>query len=860
MDFIIDKQVKSQLAGLMRRGGHYQRAAETVKRVFGDITLKAENPLVGLNTTNHGESRIKNAVKYDLNGFCRLITIQRDNACLIVFLGDHEECESWLNGHKGLTIGIDDNGELKPVYISEDLSTPETRIYNDSDYSNGALVQKLGETYLNVVFEGLPGKLKKMFENFDSLVEEDEILETCELVSDHKRSELLFDTFIQLRAGDVDNAKNRILFYKDEIKALEAVDEEVLENIKSNDEYLRFDDMEPEDLQILMDNKSWHEWMLFMHPSQRQVVEMDFSGPARLLGVSGSGKTAIIVKRAVRLAKKYPGEKILVLTLNRSLASLIKNLVDLLLDCQPDKDQLESQIRVTSYWEFCRTFLIENAESEMDKKIYDDFVHKHNDSIEDEWEEYYQCKNNNSDAEILFNLHKSLLSRGIYPQSYIKQEFDWVRSAFSKEERIKYLEVEREGRHIPLGKENREDILNGLAGWEDYMRFVGVTDYLGLSQSILQHMEKIKPDYRSVLVDEMQDFGTIELMVIRKLCEEKENDLFLSGDIAQVVHTKHHKITQAGIKIAGQNYLKITKNYRNSREILAAAYDVFKKNTDFSSYSSGDFEILNPEFANFSSPRPFLRKTSKLSNGFNFSLAYLKGILDEKKNEKGCIAICGYSYYDILSIGLAQNLPVLDGKMDLGMNSIFLSDLDNTKGFEFDRMIIINCNDGIIPNPDQPKEEWFRDISKLYVAMTRAKRELVVSFNEKVSTLFKNSLEFFTQDEWIDHVAFDQIGTYEIPEPKIDEISNGFQKLKGKEFLYTHKAIGLSSEAQLKLIDVVNGTHTTDHKNKVLAFRTMGALKSQIESRAKDVPQLTKIFGSVVFPEIALKLTDEKKE
>jgi hypothetical protein len=856
MEFIIDKKVKGQLAGLMSRGGHYQGAAETVKKVFGDISLKADNPLAGLSTTNHGETRVKHVVKYDLRGFCRLITIQRDNACLIVFLGDHDQCESWLNGHKGLNIGIDENGELKPVYISDNLSTPDTRINIDSDYSNGELVKKLGDSYLGILFEGLPGMLKNMFEKFDSLVEEDVILGTCELVADQKRAELLFDTFIQLRAGDVDNAKNRIHFYKDEIKTLDAVGEEVLENIKSNDEYLRFDDMEPEDLQILMDNKSWHEWMLFMHPAQRKVVEMDFSGPARLLGVSGSGKTAIIVKRALRLAKKYPGEKILVLTLNRSLASLIKNLVDLLLDGQPNKQELESQIRVTSYWEFCRTFLIENAKSEMEKKIYDDFVHKHNDSIEDEWEEYYQCKNNNPDAEILFNLHKSLLSRGIYPQSYIKQEFDWIRSAFSKEERNKYLEIEREGRHIPLGKENRDDILKALAGWEEYIGFVGVTDYLGLSQSILHHLDKINPTYRCILVDEMQDFGTIELMVIRKLCEENENDIFLSGDIAQVVHTKHHKITQAGIKIAGQNYLKITKNYRNSREILAAAYDVFKKNTDFSSSSSGEFEILNPEFANFSSPKPFLRQTSSLSNGFNFSLAYLKSILDEKKNEKGCIAICGYSYYDILSIGKTQNLPVLDGKMDLGMNSIFLSDLDNTKGFEFDRMIIINCNEGILPNPDQPKEEWFRDISKLYVAMTRAKRELVISYNEKVSSLFKDSLDFFTQDKWIDHVAFDQIGTYEVPEPKIDEISNGYQKLKGKEFLYTHRAIGLSPEAQQKIIDVVNGTHTTDQKNKVLAYRTIGTLKTQIESRARDLPQLTKIFGPVVFPEIESRIKE----
>lgn len=854
MQYIIDKQVKEQVSNLNKRGGQYQKAAETVKRVFGDISLKTENPFAGLSTTNHGETRIKNTVKYDLNGFCRLITIKVDNTCIIKFLGNHDECEKWLDRNKGLKIVIGKNGELDHILVTDDFKDPEKRIFDESDYSEGRLYRKLGDWYCDYIFENLPPLIVKMLKEFDSLVEENEILELCELIQEPGKAELIFDVFIGLRAGDIDQAKNRIRFHQDEFKLLENASKEELERINSNDEYLRFDDMEPEDLKILMDNKSWHEWMLFMHPAQRKVVELDFSGPARLLGVSGSGKTAIIVKRAVRLAKKYPGEKVLVLTLNRSLASLIYNLVELNLDSQKNKEMLKEQIRVTSYWEFCRSFLIDKAFDEMEKKIYNDFVDKHLDSIEDEWEDFYQCKNNNRDAEILFNLHRSLLSRGVFPQSYIKQELDWIRSAFSKEERDKYLDVERESRHIPLQKDNREDILKALEGWEDYMRFVGVTDYLGLSQSILSHLDDIKAEYRCVLVDEMQDFGTIELKVIRKLCEENENDLFLSGDIAQVVHTKHHKITQAGIKIAGQNYLKITKNYRNSREILAAAYDVFKKNTDEVTYSTGDFEILSPEFANFSSPKPFLRKTSSLSNGFNFSLAYLQSILDNNRNEKGCIAICGYSYYDVLGIGKDLDLPVLDGKMDLSENSIFLSDLDNTKGFEFDRMIIINCNDGVIPNPSQPKEEWFRDISKLYVAMTRAKRELIISYNEEVSSLFSQSMEYFSNDLWVDHIETNQIADYEIPEPKIEVNSNESHKMQGREFLYTQKAVGLSPDAQQKLIDIVNGTHTTDQKNKILAYRTIGALKSQIESRSRDLPQLTKIFGPVVFPEIENKI------
>jgi superfamily I DNA and RNA helicase len=65
-----------------------------------------------------------------------------------------------------------------------------------------------------------------------------------------------------------------------------------------------------------------------MHPEQERCVDVDFSASSKLLGVSGSGKTCVLVKRAVRLANKYPSEKVLVVTLNRSLANLIKELVD----------------------------------------------------------------------------------------------------------------------------------------------------------------------------------------------------------------------------------------------------------------------------------------------------------------------------------------------------------------------------------------------------------------------------------------------------------------------------------------------------------------------------------------------------
>ena len=64
-----------------------------------------------------------------------------------------------------------------------------------------------------------------------------------------------------------------------------------------------------------------------MHPEQEKYVIADYNGPAKLSGVSGSGKTAIAIARAIRLAKKYSKEKILILTLNTALADLISDIV-----------------------------------------------------------------------------------------------------------------------------------------------------------------------------------------------------------------------------------------------------------------------------------------------------------------------------------------------------------------------------------------------------------------------------------------------------------------------------------------------------------------------------------------------------
>ena len=72
-------------------------------------------------------------------------------------------------------------------------------------------------------------------------------------------------------------------------------------------------------------NSPWEKWMVFLHPSQREIVDRDFAGPARVAGSAGTGKTVVALHRAVRLAKTSPNAPVLLATFSDPLAASLAN-------------------------------------------------------------------------------------------------------------------------------------------------------------------------------------------------------------------------------------------------------------------------------------------------------------------------------------------------------------------------------------------------------------------------------------------------------------------------------------------------------------------------------------------------------
>ncbi|SIN93164.1 3'-5' exonuclease [Halodesulfovibrio marinisediminis] len=792
-----------QLQRLMKRGGFASKSAAKVNEIMGRIYL--ENPFHGVNTTNHGESRIDHCIKYQLFDGYRLITIKNKKVCLFAFAGSHDECDRWIKKKSGLSLIKNKDNEYDLILRSKDATIKTKRIQTKTDFSNSNLIDRLDKPYRNKFLKLLSGPEAMEFSRLTTQAQDKDILEIASTLADPQDAALLFDVAAMLREGNIEGTLNRLDLHFGDAKCLDSLsDEEVLE-IQDGRTVKRLEIGSPEYfawLEHYIKSSNYQDWMLFMHPTQEKVAHAEYEGPAKLSGVSGSGKTCVVVMRAIYLAKKNPSLPILIATLNKSLAQLINNLLNY---ACPDTE-IRAKIHCSSFFSLCQKQL--RKYDPKNEKLFDEVTWKTHEHVDEVWREFYRCELNNNSADVLLPLHKTLNKQGINAEEYLRQEFDWVRSAVA--DRNDYYKIKRKGRAIPFVETQRAMILDGLAAWEEKMSEIGVIDPVGLAAELSKYASRIQPLFSSILVDEVQDFGTLELSLLNRLVAPGKNDFFVAGDMAQHILPKHQSFKEAGINIPGGRSITFTKNYRNSREILKAAYEVFIHNLDSEIITDGDIELLDPKYANFSTPLPSVLQAESLEEEIAFSLSVAKQHLIENSTQKACIAIVGYSQYEISKLANQAGIQTLDGSAGLLDDNIFFSDLDQTKGYEFDFMCILNCSQEVLPNPTAPHDEYFRDACRFYVAMTRAKSELYLSYTGHPSSWLTNDscktfFDFLRWDDLFDFSLEHLIGAPRKLPRNINNPNKNILSYTGPQFIRTSLARGMSLELQNKIEELVDG-------------------------------------------------------
>lgn len=823
------------LRTLHQKGGLYQKAAKTVQAAWGRAHAKDEFDKVfeGVPRTNNGENRIPHCIKYDLTKYSRLVTVVNNGVCIFLFCGDHDAVHDWLEKNRGLDFVARQSGSsflIDKIRASDPQLGPEGRIAAQTDLSVGPLIDLIPERYRDRLLKGLERDVVQHVLSIESISTDDQIEDISTLCGDQERQLTMMDVLLSLKSGDVVNAKNRIDLFVGRSTPVIDLQPQQVASIQSSESAVLVSDLDPELFQHFIETASFEQWMLYLHPSQREHVAKDFDGSARLAGVSGSGKTCVVVHRALRLAESNKAESVLIVTLSAALASLINRLIDV-----ARGNLRPANIKVTSIFDLCYEKLLQLEPAKKDyytKRTIAKNPHAISEHIDEIWREYFLCENNNFDADAMFDVVQTLSVRGIFASDYLRQEIDYIRSGFRASVRSGYLKMDREGRVVPLEERYRLAILDGLDGWEKKMKTVGAVDDMGIVTALSGYITGLTPEYRYVLVDEVQDLGTLELSIIRKLTISGENDLFLSGDAAQTIYTKSSDLKAANIDVSGRS-VSLKQNYRNSRQILTSAHAVLVRSLEVIPKCALHLEVLPPEYASFSSPKPLLLKAESIHEELNFAINYLNDLVATNgTNQRFCLVICGYSQSAVEELGTNLAIPVLSATTDIRAGRIFMSDLEQTKGFEFDAVVVVNCTSAVMPHPILPSEESFRDLSRLYVAMTRAKSQLLVSYHGAPSRFIEVARDTFTEGQFSEHAELTDGLNIKLPAAAVPVLRDPeVWASSAHSFLKSRDAVGMSRLIQDAILANVTGKDLMrGSRHKQAEWKTFGSFISSMQS------------------------------
>ncbi len=459
------------------------------------------------------------------------------------------------------------------------------------------------------------------------------------------------------------------------------------------------------------------KWRVFLHPSQRNLVEKDATGSVRVLGGAGTGKTVVAMHRAKWLAEhrfNRPQDRILFTTFTKNLAVDIE--ANLRSICSKEVMQ---RIRVINIHAWVEEFL--KSEGVDATIVYDENATK------DIWDTAY----------IIAPTELQL------PLSFYQEEWRDVVMANGCQQLKDYLVARRNGRGTRLGRQQRQAIWCVFEEYRNLLKEQGKREPEGAmydaKQILLSRGVEALP-YQSVIVDEAQDLSDAAFSLLRAIVgESKPNDLLIVGDAHQRIYGKVATLSRCGIDIRGRSK-KLRLNYRTTDEIRAWATAILTGVTaddldggldstrDYRSLMHGEFPVI------------------KGCDRFEDEIKYLQELLMTIDAQQGlasvCLAVRTNQLLDLYEREL-KSLKIAtkrihrhqaDNPADEGLR---LSTMHRVKGLQFEYMILPGLDDRSMPLKgliDRASEASAREKQiasercLLHVAATRAKKQVFVSY------------------------------------------------------------------------------------------------------------------------------------
>ena len=530
--------------------------------------------------------------------------------------------------------------------------------------------------------------------------------------------------------------------------AAEPTDADLIEGLRTRAARSTFTWLESdEDLRRAIEGLSFAEWQLFLHPQQRALVERRANGPMRVSGGAGTGKTVIAVHRAVELAKrdKVDGQepRILLTTYTRNLADDLRRQVAQLEPQLPFTERLsESGVMVSGLDRVAR-MILQQAGARI-SPIAQEVIGQPRGRVltyprENVWQE-------------VLTLMGDELPEGLRSADFLESEYKLIVLPQRVTTLKQYLRVRRPGRGVALDRSKRAAVWKAMERYRDRSADLGVTSFdeqLALAAAWLDHKAALgtpRP-FRHVLVDEAQDLTPAHLQLLRALVEPGPDDLFLAEDSHQRIYGKKITLSHYGIQVRGRSR-RLTRNYRTTRQNLDVAFGILDPGTyEDMEGQAEEHHYVSPR----SGPEPLLLhatdRADELSKAAELLTVWLEQDRDSEDSAPETIAVLVRDRYqrDAVVNGLAQHgieVRAVDREA-AGRGRPVVMTMHRAKGLEFRKVLLFDVSKNAIPRPlrDQQYSDADRDDallrerSLLYVAATRARDQLAISWSGEASPL-----------------------------------------------------------------------------------------------------------------------------
>jgi len=444
------------------------------------------------------------------------------------------------------------------------------------------------------------------------------------------------------------------------------------------------------------------EWMAFLHPTQARLVNRNFSGPSRVRGAAGTGKTVVGLHRAAYLARAGQG-KVLVTTFVATLPSVLEALLERM---APD---VASRVEFRGIYSFALDLLKQRG---------------------------VRYNLNDKAAGRIFTtlLKDSPLLAIDKNEQYWKDEINAVIKGRGLKHFTEYETLARAGRRRRLSVDQRAFVWDLYVAYSRALSAAGVCDFADVIL-LAEASLRVNPllGYSAVVIDEAQDLSCMMVRMLHSLVGDRPDGLNLIGDGQQTIYPGGFTLAEANISIAGRGVVMST-NYRNTAEIVefATSLVVGDEFVDIEG-GAGTADATTTVLRRGAVPT-ITRFSSRLAHDASL-VKHIQAVTTGSVSygDIGVLAMNNWQVADVVKALSAAGIPSIELTKYNGRptNAVKVGTVYRAKGLEFKQVLVARTSrellDGAARDTDDSTRER-RDLDRraLYVAMTRARDGLWV--------------------------------------------------------------------------------------------------------------------------------------